>query len=145
MPQVKAEASQVIEAAPEKVFGIIRDYQKWHPRILPSQYFRNLKVEEGGLGAGTVVSFQTVVGGQTRSWRTRVEEPEPGRVLTEHDLNSDTVTIFTVTPSGDGQQSKVLISSVWTGNIVEKLLAPAMLRKVYEAELQQLNSVAKGG
>jgi hypothetical protein len=142
VPQIHAESSALIDAAPEKVYGIIRDYNNGHPRMLPAQYFRDLKVEAGGEGAGTIITFQTTVGGQTRSFRGHIEEPEPGRVLVER-YDDGSVTTFTITPAGGGQQSNVKITTDWNGSIVEKLFAPGMLRKVYDAEPQQLNGVVK--
>ncbi len=35
-----------------------------------------------------------------RSVRTRIDEPQPGRVLTETELDQPAVTSFTVTPYG---------------------------------------------
>ena len=41
-----------IDAPAAKVYGILADYHVGHPSILPPA-FRNLIVEEGGVGAGT--------------------------------------------------------------------------------------------
>src|SRR5215211_352303 len=98
MARIHAEAAATISAEPEVVYNIIADYENRHPLILPEEYFSDLRVEEGGQGEGTVITFNMKVGGSRTSYKMRVEEPQPGRVLVERDLNSDTATTFTVTP-----------------------------------------------
>src|SRR5215203_1289513 len=98
MTRIRAEASAIIDARPEDVYAVIGDYRDGHPHILPKENFRDLKVEEGGKGAGTVVSFVTISGGMKRPFRVKVSEPEPGKVLQENDTASSLVTTFTVTP-----------------------------------------------
>src|SRR5687768_12172246 len=146
MSRVHAEATATINAEPELVYNIIADYKDGHPRILPEEYFSDLRVEEGGQGEGTVITFDMKVAGNMTSYRMRVEEPQPGRVLVERDLNSDTKTTFTVSPVGRGK-SLVKIEIDWMGSgglkvLIERVAAPGMLRKVYEAELRKLEDVA---
>jgi hypothetical protein len=50
--------------------------------------------------AGTVHSFKMTAGGRARTFRMRVAEPEPGRVMTESDVRSSMVTSWVVTPEG---------------------------------------------
>jgi hypothetical protein len=45
--------------------------------------------------------------GQTCTARARVAEPEPGRVLSETDLDNGLVTTFTVQPDGDGSRVRI--------------------------------------
>ena len=40
------------------------------------------------MGAGTITRFKLTAGGRTREYRTKIAEPEPGRVLTESDTGS---------------------------------------------------------
>lgn len=63
------------------------------------------------MGEGTVVAFDLRVGGVRRHVRARIQEPEPGRVLREIDLDSGAVTTFEVTPAGDA--SRVRILTAW--------------------------------
>ena len=77
MPRVSTERSAVIPARPEVVYGIIADYRNGHPNILPRRYFGELIVEQGGIGAGTVINFTTHVLGNTRHFKHTVSEPEP--------------------------------------------------------------------
>ena len=48
-------ASAVIHAPAADLYAIIADYERGHPRILPKPPFVSLAVEEGGIGAGTVI------------------------------------------------------------------------------------------
>ena len=146
MARMHVEASAVIDASPDVVYNTIADYKEGHPRISPKKYFSDLRIDEGGVGAGTVISFSMKVGGSETTYRARIEEPEPGRVLVESGLNSDTTTTFTVTPA-EGGKSLVKITTDWTGSsgikgLIEKMAAPGMLRKVYEEELRKLEEVA---
>src|ERR1700728_1331783 len=75
-------ASAVVPARRERVYSLIANYNDGHPRILPKQ-FSNLTVEQGGVGAGTVIRFQMSVLGKKETLRAAITEPEPGRVLVE--------------------------------------------------------------
>src|SRR5512143_1960758 len=83
-----ASASRVIQAPPNIIYNILADYRKEHPQILPRQYFISLKVEEGGVGAGTIISFDMRLLGQTQSFRSVISEPDPGHLLVETDIKS---------------------------------------------------------
>jgi hypothetical protein len=98
------------------------------------------------MGAGTVHSFRLAAGGRTRAYRMRVDEPEPGRVLTESDQLSSAVTTFTVTPEGPG--CRVRIETRWqgaggVGGFFERLFAPRVLRRIYVDELERLDRYAR--
>jgi uncharacterized protein YndB with AHSA1/START domain len=144
MPPVTASAEREIAAPADRLYRIIADYERHHPHILPPQV-TDLIVEEGGVGAGTIIRFNVTLAGSTRTNRARIEEPEPGRVLVEQDLESDLATTFTVTPAGTG--ARVRIETAWTPSglrgFIEKLMAPPMLRRVYLAELALLERYAQ--
>jgi hypothetical protein len=115
-----------------------------HPRFLPPA-FSDFKVEEGGVGAGTVTSFAVTAGGRTRNYRMRVAEPEPGRTLVESDANSSLVNTFNVEPQGD--KSLVRISTSWDGaagigGFFERTFAPRALQRMFLDELERLNAYA---
>ena len=98
------------------------------------------------MGAGTVLSFRITAGGRTRAYRVRVAEPEPGRVLTETDLNSSLITTFTCTP--EGRDSRVRIVTRWEGagglgGFFERLFAPRVLHRLYADELARLDAYAR--
>lgn len=146
MANVEVSAERIINAPAERVYGYLADFREHHPRILPPA-FSEYAVEEGGTGAGTVIRFSLKAGGRTRAFRQRIAEPEPGRVLTESDLNSSAVTTFTVTPEGD-RRCRVRIETVWQGaggigGFFERLFAPRALRPIYADELERLDRYAR--
>src|SRR5712692_1193193 len=110
MAEMRVIAERPIAAPPDAVYRYIADYREHHPRFLPSA-FSDFRVEQGGVGAGTVITFGITAGGRSRSYRMQVAEPQPGRVLTESDMNSSLVTTFTVTPDGD--HSRVRFETTW--------------------------------
>jgi len=144
MAQITVFAERDISAPAETVYGILADYREHHPRILPPA-FSGFTVEEGGVGEGTVIRFNVTSGGRTQSFHQRVSEPEPGRVLREAALDGDLATTFTVTPTANG--SHVRIETRWTSGgvrgLVERLVAPRLLRPLYEDELSRLDRYAR--
>lgn len=144
MAVIRVEAEGTVGAPAERVYAIIADYRQHHPRILPPA-FSDLVVEQGGVGAGTIIRFKMKVGGQTRESRQQVAEPQPGRVLTESDAQYRLLTTFTVTPVGE--TSRVRIETEWekggVGGFVEKMVAPRMLRPIYADELARLDRYAR--
>lgn len=147
MSQVSIAASAMISAPATEVYAILADYRNHHPHILPKAYFSGLEVEEGGTGEGTVFRAALKMMGQKQSFRMRVTEPEPGRVVAETDLDTGLVTKFIVEPRGD-DQSEVTIATTFKSRPgltgwVERLAAPAFLRRVYRVELAQLDEYAR--
>jgi len=146
MPHYQVSASRLIAAPAEKIYNLIADYQNGHPRIVPKPPFVSLTVEQGGLGAGTVISFQLRMLGQLQTFHATISEPEPGRVLVETNDNG-VVTTFTVDPREQGRQAYVTITTTgpardgFAGKI-EAWLTPWLLRPVYAKELDQLAAVA---
>jgi uncharacterized protein YndB with AHSA1/START domain len=143
MAKVEASAERTIDAPAGQVYGYLADMHQ-HPRFLPPA-FSDFKVEEGGVGAGTVTSFAVTAGGRTRNYRMRIAEPEPGRTLVESDANSSLVNAFTVEPQGD--KSLVRISTSWDGaagigGFFERTFAPRALRRMFLDELERLNAYA---
>src|SRR5882672_11146954 len=111
MARILISVERAVEAPAETVYGYVADMRE-HPRFLPPA-FSDFRVESGGVGAGTITRFKVTAGGRTREFRTKVAGPEPGRVLTESDTNSSSVTTFTVSPQGVA--SLVRISTSWDG------------------------------
>ena len=150
MGQIKVKAEAVLNARPEDVYATIADYKKGHPSILPKESFYDLQVEEGGYGAGTIMSFKARVLGVEQSFHQRVSEPEPGRVLVEQDIDSiqNVTTIFKVIPVEQGQKSHVEISTtMYTSpglrGLVERILVPMINTRIYQKELELLEGVAQ--
>jgi uncharacterized protein YndB with AHSA1/START domain len=132
-----------VGAPPEVVYRCIADHEQ-HRGFLPPA-FSDFEVEAGGIGAGTITTFTVRTGGGSRAFRMRVEEPEPGRVLTESDTDSDLVTTWTVMPETGG--SRVEIATTWSAEGIvgffERLLAPRAMRRLYAEELDLLDSYAR--
>src|SRR5262245_57677012 len=111
MPRISATHSAVIDAPSAKLYAIVADYHKGHPSILPP-VFSDLRVEQGGVGAGTVIRFKTTAMGTTREWHGVVSEPQPGRVLVEA-YDTGEVTIFTFEPLDEGR-TRVTFTTEWS-------------------------------
>ena len=146
MARIVVSAEGAVDAPAEAVYRYIADMREHHPHFLPPA-FSDFQVESGGVGAGTVTRFKLTAGGRTREYRTKVAEPEPGRILTESDTGSSSVTTFTVSPQGAA--SRVRISTSWDGaggigGLFERMFAPRVLRGIYEDELKRLDAYARG-
>lgn len=140
-----ASAEASVDAPADTVYSYIADMRDHHPRFLPPA-FSDFQVESGGVGAGTVTRFKMTAGGRTRAYRMKVAEPEPGRVLTESDMDSSAVTTFTVSPQGSA--SLVRISTAWDGasgigGFFERMFAPRVLSGIYADELKRLDDYAR--
>lgn len=142
MAQLTITASQKIAAPAEKIYATIADYQHSHPKILPMPPFIALTVEKGGVGAGTVITFQMKVSGRVQTLRAEVSEPQPGRVLVEKNDNNS-VTTFTVEPDGLVTITTTMpIRDGFLGKI-EGWFARQYLYPTYVQELKQLERVAQ--
>jgi hypothetical protein len=142
MAEMNLMAERTIDAPAAKVYGVIADYQQQHPQILPPA-FSDWNVEQGGVGAGTVVAFSVKSGGRNRHFRSQIAEPEPGRVLIESDTESTLVTSYHVDPEGSG--SRIRIETTWQRasgfeGLMERLFAPRIMRKLYADELDRLET-----
>ena len=145
MGKIVVCAERVVDAPADAVYRYVADMRDHHPRFLPPA-FSDFRVESGGTGAGTVTRFTVTAGGRTREYRMKVDEPEPGRVMTESDTGSSMVTTTTVAPR-DGD-SLVQICTTWNGaggigGFFERMFAPRVMRAIYEDELERLNAYAR--
>lgn len=139
-----ASATRLIHAPAHRIYQIIADYRNSHAMILPKEYFLSLNVEKGGVGAGTIINFSMRLLGRTLDFRSLITEPQPGRLLVETDIRSDTPTSFQVTPVDDSSLARVTISTELRGrNWIEALLARPMLEKIYRQELELLARLAE--
>jgi len=147
MAEIYVTSSAVILAPPPIVYGLIADYRAGHPSILPPKYFQNLQVEEGGIGAGTRITFQMRVLGRSHHLFAHISEPEPGRRLDETYPDTGMVTTFTVEPEGAGKRSHVTITTAYTkaglAGWFERWVVPRFLRTVYATELNLLGIEAR--
>ena len=147
MPKLHVESDAHIPATAERVYSIIADYHNGHPHILPKPYFSSLEVEQGGVGAGTVIHFQMHMLGMTRLLRAEITEPEPGRVLVETYPADGTVTSFIVRPEEDGKSCHIMIMTdlhVRGGPLgwMQGWAMRTLLHRIYQRELAQLAEFA---
>ena len=146
MAMHRVSATKVIPASAVRVYDLLADYREGHPSILPKPEFISLTVEQGGRGAGTVVSFQMKLMGRVQTFHSAITEPEPGRVLVETDMNTGAVTTFMIEPREAGRQAQVTITTDTQGRdgIVGKAqgwMTTRLLRPIYIKELEQLADV----
>src|SRR5580693_7895964 len=142
MASIVVSAERVIDAPADVVYRYVAGMRDHHPHFLPPA-FSDFRVESGGVGAGTITLFKVTAGGRTREYRMRVDEPEPGRVLTESDTGSSLVTTTTVSPRGGA--SLVRICTTWDGaggigGLFERVFAPRVMRAIYADELKRLDA-----
>jgi hypothetical protein len=143
MSMLIAEADATVDAPAGLVLEIIRDFDGHHRRILP-RAFSDFRVLAGGVGAGTVTSFTTTLGGRRVHGQTVVTEPAAG-VVREDVVGRDMVATFRVQERG--HHAFVTIRTTWTpsagvSGFFERRLAVRMLRDVYREELRLLQAYA---
>jgi hypothetical protein len=139
-------ASLLIEAPTSVVYSIIADYHHGHPEILPKPPFVSLKVEEGGIGSGTIIRVSMKVMGKLQEFRSVITEPEPGRKLVETNDNGY-ITTFTVEPQAGILQSFVTISTILPGRTgvtgyLEYWFMNRFLYPVFVRELELLKTAS---
>jgi hypothetical protein len=144
MAQIRISEGRQIPAPAPAVYDIIADYRTGHPRILPAKFFGALEVLEGGRGAGTKIRFEMKAFGRLNVATGDISEPRPGKELRET-LTSGIVTTFLVEPRGPTETMVTITTEYDKPGILgwfEKMLATSYLRRVYVAELAQLERVA---
>lgn len=141
-------ASATIQAPATRVYRIIADYHDGHPRIVPPSAFKWMRVERGGVGAGTVIRFAMRVMGTTTVLTGEVTEPEPGRVLVEAYPETGVVTTFRVEPEGEGACRVTIATRLSTRRgvaaAIERWVSRLVLPRLYREELQRLAEHAEG-
>jgi carbon monoxide dehydrogenase subunit G len=145
MGKIQIVADGLVDAPAERVYGILADYERHHPKILPPA-FSDFAVEEGGVGEGTVMHFTMKSGGRTRTFHQRVTEPDRGHILRESGTDSSEVTTFTVTPEGEGSRVRIETILEASGGIMgflERTFAPRVIRGIFLDELARLNHYAQ--
>jgi hypothetical protein len=137
-----AYAAAVIAAPAADIYAMLADYRTEHSRILPPQYFSDLQIEAGGIGAGTVFQVRTHVLGIEQRYHMIVSEPRPGRVLAEIDPALHLAKRFTLTPL-DADHTWVQIATAWEAargmwGIIDQLVTPLIMRRVFVIQLRHL-------
>jgi hypothetical protein len=144
MVEIRVETERIVGARQAALFKLVADYDG-RPRYLPPN-FSGWRVERGGLGGGTVVSYRLRAGRRERDYRMLVEEETVGSVLVERDAGSSLVTTWTLTEDGP-DRTLVRIASRWrgapgVGGLFERSFAPPGLRRIYDALLANLDRLA---
>ena len=142
-----ASAHGSVAAPPDLVYRFLSDMRTHHPHFLPPA-FSDFQVVAGGIGEGTVVTFQFAAGGRRRDFRQTLTEPEPGRRMVETDANSSSVTTFLVDPIDADKSSKVTISTQRNGargigGFFERIFAPRVIRGIYMDQIRRLDEYAR--
>lgn len=150
MAKIHITQAAVIDAPPKDVYAVLVDYRVAHPAILPKPYFKELTLEAGGHGAGTVFRLEMEVFGTKANYHMVVSEPAPGRLLVESDIETGAVSSFTVEPLDDGQRTLVTIASEFVKSpglhgVLEQLVNPPITRRIYREELQLLAAYLQEG
>lgn len=145
MSQVFVKNERIIPTSPEAVYTVLADYKDKRPLILTPN-FLDYKVESGGQGAGTMVTYRLQAGNRERSYRIRVDEVIKGKELVERDRHSSLVTTWTLAPLDDGRQTHVQVTTEWEGasgigGFFERTFAPLGLHRIYDQMLDMLELV----
>jgi hypothetical protein len=148
MSTYRVTATHRVGAPARVAYDIIADYRDGHPQIIPPPWFQNICVDSGGVGRGTTFHFDIHAFGGKRTWHAVVDEPTPGRVLAESYPDEGTVTTFTVEPTSDDRACDVTITSdvrrrSGIAGALERAVMTRFLRRVFAAELDRLDSVAR--
>ena len=148
MTTYRISATRRIAAPANVAYGIIADYRDGHPHIIPPQYFRNLRVERGGVGAGTVIRFELHAFGKVNPALAEITEPVPGRVLAETYPETGIRTTFSVAPvEGDHACDVTIVTEMKSRGgllgLIERAMSRAFFTKVFTQELALLDGVAR--
>jgi Polyketide cyclase / dehydrase and lipid transport len=144
MTKLYVKSERLVNHPTDFVHNLFADFVNHHPKFLPPQ-FTELQLEAGGYGAGTVYNFTSLFGGQVRAFKMLVSEPQPGKVMIEHDQLSTLETTFTFTP--EGTRTRITFETVWESagglmGALEAWFAPAMMRRLYQDELNRFERYA---
>ena len=145
---LRVAVSADIAAPSRDIYRLIADYRAGHPRIVPKDYFRNLRVAHGGYGDGTIITYDMIVFGRTYHLRALVTEPDPGRALIETDLDRDAATTFIVESLGPRRSRVTIATAIQSRSgvpgLFERALMGRFLRHVFAAELRCIDRETRG-
>jgi hypothetical protein len=148
MSEVVATAERIVHAPVERTMAALADYEDVRPRLV-TEKFLDYRVEAGGQGAGTRVSWRfAATKSRVREQVMTVTRPTEN-TLVETDENSTLVTMWTVHPT-DAGVTTVRVRTSWegapgVGGFFERTFAPPGLRKVYDRMLERLDAIVGTG
>lgn len=137
-------AQRLVDAPADVVYHCIADYREHHrPSGFLPPAFSNMEIAQGGVGVGTHVSWLMTLAGRTRRAEAVISEPEPGHILVE--TGPEVVTTFTVEPAESGTLVRfdTVIDEGGLQGLLNRLLAPRLLRPLYADELSRLEEHAR--
>jgi hypothetical protein len=142
MTRLYVRSERLVKQPSNFVHHLFADFVNHHPKFLPPSFI-NLNIESGGYGAGTVYTFSN----RARAFRMLVTEPDPGRILIEHDQLSNLETTFTFMP--EGEQTRITFETAWESasglpGVLEAWFAPMLMRGLYRDELNRFEAYANG-
>ena len=134
-------AERLIAAPAATIYESIANYRDHHRPggFLPPQ-FSDLVVHEGGVGAGTDVSWVLDLGGRRRSIRAAISEPEPGRTLVQTSPGIETTFSVEPAPGGTLVRFTTVLDEPGLTGIATRLFARRLLAPVYADELARLEA-----
>lgn len=142
MTMITVEVHDVVPANIKTVYAVIADYEVGHQAILPRPEFKEMKVIEGGYGAGTRLKLHIRLWGQSYYYEQVVEEPDVGRVILERDVNTGQVSTFTLEPLSETSTRVTITANVPLSKglrgVLERLSQPTIMRKLFTIELKNL-------
>lgn len=144
MTRTRCSAERLVDAPADVVYRCIADYHRHHrPEGFLPQAFSDFRVERGGVGAGTVISFKMKLAGTSQSTTAEIDEPEPGRVLVE--TGPKVRTVFTVEPEGTRSRVRfdTTIDAGGLEGLLTRLFAARLLGPLYRDELERLERYAQ--
>jgi hypothetical protein len=143
--EVRAEASREVDAPVQRVRELIADYTR-RPELLPPDAFTGFRIEEGGTGPGTVITYTLHARRRDRSYRMRAEQAGPD--LLERDRDSSLTTRWSCVELAPAR-TRVTITTSWQGaaglgGFFERTFAPGALRRLYGQVLDRLAGALRG-
>ena len=144
MTRTRISAERLVDAPADVVYHCIADYLHHHrPGGFLPPAFSELRIERGGVGAGTMMTFTMTLAGRGRTTTAEVSEPEPGRVLVE--TGDQVRTTFTVQSERPGARVRfdTVIDAGGLEGLMTWLFASRLLQPLYRDELERLERLAQ--
>jgi hypothetical protein len=136
-------AERLMHAPADAIYQSIANYRDHHQPggFLPPQ-FSDMRIANGGVGAGTEVSWVLETGGRPRTISATISEPVPGRRLVETAPGIVTTFIVDPAPGGALVRFETVIDEGGLSGVLTRLFGERLLMPVYEDELTRLEEYA---
>lgn len=144
MGEIVVTIEQAYDVSAEALFGALADYKTVRPTILAPE-FTDFQVLDGGVGAGTRIKYNLhATKKRVRQVEATVTEPVAGQQLLEADQNSSLTVLWAVAEIS-GSRSQLTVRLNWQGatgigGFFERQFAPAGIKRIYQTELDRLQS-----